>query len=374
MTQTHTQIQTRNTPASSFVPRLAQGLLATRWLQPLHDRAALNGLLGSLNPLWSVDQVRAEVIEVLIETADTRSFVLRPNHLWRGFKAGQHVVLEVEIEGRRHQRVFSLSSAPSDGLLRLTVKRQPGGLVTGWLHERLRVGQVLGIGAAAGELVLPASLPGRILMLSAGSGITPLMAMLRDLHARDANTDVVFVHSCRSPQEQIFGAALRELAQAWPRLRLVEHYSATQGRLEAAGLQALVPDWQNYGYVGLCGPVGFNGMVESLWQSRGLQERLHSESFGAPLPPSAAEGTRAEVRCVRSEKLFAASGGPLLAEAEQAGLKPRYGCRIGICRSCQCVKRSGTVENLLTGEVSSVPGQTIQLCISAARSDLALEL
>ena len=112
------------------------------------------------------------------------------------------------------------------------------------------------------------------------------------------------------------------------------------------------------------------------WRARGLAAQLHEESFGVPSAGAAAADAAAlEIRCARSERLFTAGGAtPLLVAAEHAGLRPRYGCRMGICHTCSCVKRSGTVENLLTGEVSSEPGERIQLCISRARTDLTLEL
>lgn len=138
------------------MPRFATAGLATKlrngsrralrspWLHPLNDSEAIDDLLAMANPRWSLTQVRAEVVAREAQTADTASFWLRPNWLWTGFRAGQHVTLTVEIEGVRHQRVYSLSSDPAQPrLLRLTVKRQPEGRVSNWLHTRLRVGDVI---------------------------------------------------------------------------------------------------------------------------------------------------------------------------------------------------------------------------------------
>jgi ferredoxin-NADP reductase len=354
----------------------AAALWRSPWLRPLNDLHAIDDLLAQVNRTWSLGRIRARVRRVAQETPDTRTFVLRPNRNWPGFRAGQHVPVEVEIGAVRHQRIYSLSSSPADGrLVAITVKRQPGGKVSNWLHDHLQVGDVLTLGAAAGEFVLPRHAPERLLMLSAGSGITPLMSMLRELRANGYAGDVVFVHACRSPEHAIFGAELRRLVATWPHLRLYLHYSRDGGRLDVGTLSALVPDHAERRTF-LCGPQGLMAAFQDHWRARGMEDRLQLEHFGIAAPRLTADGEAAmTVRWARSQRSFTASGAaPLLVEAERAGLTPRYGCRIGICRTCQCVKLSGTVENLRTGKVSSEPGESVQLCISRARSDLVLDV
>jgi ferredoxin-NADP reductase len=281
--------------------------------------------------------------------------------------------VEVEIDGVRHRRTYSLSAATAPGrTTAITVKRHAGGLVSNWLHDRLAPGDVLSLGAPAGSFVLPRPLPERLLMLSAGSGVTPLMSMLRDLHQRDYAGSVAFVHVCRDRANAIFGDELAALAERWPVLTLRTCYSAAAGRLDVAALARLVPDYATR-HTLLCGPEAFMATFREHWRARGL-DRLQYERFGVAAP-AAAPGKAVEVRCLRSERVFEAPGAAaLLVEAERAGLRPPYGCRIGICHTCQCTKQSGTVENLLTGDVSSEPGERIQLCISRARSNLVLEL
>jgi ferredoxin len=111
-------------------------------------------------------------------------------------------------------------------------------------------------------------------------------------------------------------------------------------------------------------------------EQQGFDAPMFSERFvGVPLLPSTAPGTPVQVSMFESGSTFATQGTePLLMQAERAGLSPKHGCRIGICRSCQCIKSSGTVENLQTGEVSSAPNELIRLCISTARSDVVLAL
>jgi ferredoxin-NADP reductase len=349
-------------------------LLRSPWLRPLNDLDALDDLLGQVHPTWALGRIKARLVEIREETPDVQSFLLRPNRRWPGFAAGQHVSVALELRGVRHHRTFSLSSAPGDRLLRLTVKRQPGGLVTNAMHERLAVGDVVELSPPAGDFVLPAPLPAKLLLLSAGSGVTPVASMLRDLRQRDPARDVVFVHVCRTPRDAIFAAEREALAAGMPRLRLVTHVTAERGRLDADALVALVPDAAER-HTLLCGPASFMAMVQARWEADGGVDRLACERFSGPVAGPRAPGAPVQVRATRSHCAFTTSGErPLLVDAERAGLAPKHGCRMGICRTCRCRLTSGTVENLRTGEIHAEPGQLIQLCVSVARSDLELEL
>lgn len=345
-------------------------------LRPLNDPVALDDLLAQLNPLWSLRQARARVLEIVEETADARTYVLKPNRHWRGFRAGQHALIEVEIGGAREQRCYSLSRAPGgDGRLAITVKRQPEGRVSGWLHAQMKIGQVLGLGQAEGEFVLPDELPERILLLSAGSGITPMRALLGELRQRGYAGEVTLLHACRGREDFIFGAELLELARVWPALQLQLHDTRRDGRLDAAALALAVPDFAQRA-TWLCGPGAYMRWVREAYRAQGVLDRLRTESFGAMVPEMAnVAADTVNVQCRTSNSSFSAnSGSPLLIEAENAGLQPRYGCRRGICRTCQCRKRSGQVQNLLTGALSSPGEEWIQLCISVARTDLVLDV
>lgn len=364
--------------ASSLAHHLRSGArraLRSPWLHPLNDTEAINGLLGDLNPMWSLNEIRAEVIARIQETPDTISLMLRPNRLWPGFRAGQHVTVTVEIDGVREQRVYSLSSAAAqDPQLRLTVKRQSQGRVSNWLHDVLRVGDVIALSEPSGDFTLP-DMAAPLLFLSAGSGITPMRALLDTLQARQQDGEkinAVFVHVCRNAREQIFADELDALARSLPGLRVEILHSAVQ-RPDLDTLLARVPDYAaRLSY--LCGPASFMAAVEQRWQHDGIAARLRLERFGLA-PRAIDDGGRAEVRCAKSERVFsAATAEALLPAAEGAGLKPAYGCRIGICRSCLCRKKSGVVEDLVSGERSGAGEEWIRLCVSAPRSDLELDL
>jgi ferredoxin-NADP reductase len=349
------------------------------WVESIVRLSAIEQSLQALHPLLSFTEVRARVVKVVNETALTKTFVLQPNALWEGARAGQFVRIRQEIAGRRVERVYSLSSRPGARRIAFTVKRQSGGQVSNHLHDHLKVGDVLTISQAMGEFVLPDTvpnlLPAKMLLLSAGSGITPVMSMLRGLNALGYTGDVAFVHICRAPDDLIFANALKDLAARWPGLRVVLHFDESEGRFTTDTLQHLVPDLQDRS-TWLCGPSGLMDAVHQLWLDLGVAAPLQSERFVAYVPlPASATGTPVQVRLAASQQGFTTQGSaPLLVQAEQAGLTPKHGCRIGICRSCQCIKASGTVENLQTGEISSAPNELIRLCITAARSDVTLDL
>jgi ferredoxin-NADP reductase len=323
---------------------------------------------------------RARVVDIVRETADTKTFVLQPGPHWRGHQAGQYATLEVERDGVRTRRCYSISSPPGEPTVSLTIKRLPEGRVSQWLHDRLCVGDAVELGPAAGDFVLPDPLPARLLFVSGGSGITPIMAMLRELACRQALTDVVVVHHARRRDDVIFGDALATLARAHRGLRLQLGLSDDRaGRFDEQRLAAAVPDFADRAAF-VCGPPGLMARVEEMWRAAGAGEQLRRERFvaGAPAITTSGESQRVQVSLAASARSVVAdtagSAGTLLEQLERAGVRPAYGCRIGICHSCQCRKRAGSVQNLVTGAISSEPDEDIQLCISVPRSDLELVL
>ena len=360
-------------------PRLASQLVHTLerpWLSAIVRKSAVEDTLNALHPLLSLDTVKARVVHITHESPTVRSFILEPNAHWQGARSGQFVRVQAEINGRRTERAYSLSSRGGAQRLALTIKRKEGGLMSNFMHQQLRVGSVLTVSQAEGEFVLPANepLPGKILLLSAGSGVSPVMALMRELHEQEYAGDVCFLHVCRDASEQIWVDEMLLIGAQMPGLTVVTHLTATQGRLDAQALLATVPDLAERA-TWLCGPAAWMDQLHALWAEKGYASTLTSERFGGGPTVPADAGTPVSVVCERSATQFMTEGAqPLLVQAERAGLAPKHGCRIGICRSCQCTKKSGTVENLLTGEISSAPNEEIRLCISTARSDVTLAL
>jgi stearoyl-CoA 9-desaturase NADPH oxidoreductase len=344
------------------------------WLSGIVRASAIDDTLTALHPMLSLHQVRARVVKVINETPDTKTFVLQPNAHWQGAQAGQFVSVRCEINGRMVERLYSLSSMAGTKTLAITVKRQPLGTMSEYLHHHVKVGTVLTLSQAAGDFTLPAWLPAKILLLSAGSGITPVMSMLRTLQAQHYSGDVIFLHSCSDTEQRIFGAELDALLNTLPGLRLITHFSRTQGRMDTAKLQSYVSDLAERA-TWMCGPAVWMDSVHALWSEQGWHSPLRSERFGPPPARAVSAGEALHIHFTTSKQSFTTdTADNLLTQAERAGLQPRHGCRIGICHSCQCTKRSGTVENLVTGEVSSAPNQLIRICISQARSDVMLDI
>jgi ferredoxin-NADP reductase len=334
--------------------------------------------LQELDPSLSL-RPRARVVEIIRETPDAKTFVLSPNRLWKGHVAGQYVTIEVEIDGRRSCRCYSISSAPGRGRsFSITVKRVAGGLVSNWLHDHAAAGDTVGIGQAAGDFILPETLPARILFITGGSGITPVCALLEELAGRAALGDVILLHYAPTRADVIRHDRLRTLADRHGGFRLLLGLTREKGgvaRFAGEPLRSLVPDFHRR-ETWLCGPEGLRNRVKTLWQAEGIGERLHEERFAARTAvPSTAEVPQVTVTLNRSRRRFDTNGpGTLLEQTERAGANPAFGCRMGICQTCKCVKRSGAVQNLRTGAISSDPDEEIQLCLSIARSDVELDL
>lgn len=358
----------------------ARSLDRMLWSPALEALAAPHGVeryLEQLNPMWSRSAVRARVVHVRHETADCATLTLRPNRHWAGaFQAGQYLRVELEVDGIRRRRCYSISSSPhrADGLIQMTVKRQPGGRVSGAVHEKLGAGRIVTLSQAEGDFVLPAQRPEHLLLIAGGSGITPMMSMLRALDDEGHAGRVTLIHYARRPADRIFGAELTVLAARRPLWRILPVFTAQGGaHLGAATLAAQVPDHaQALTYV--CGPTALIAAAEQHWGVLGLQDRLRIERFSATPAAAAAGDACGDLHFARSERHAANNGRSLLDQAEAAGLRPESGCRMGICHSCSCRKTRGAVRNLRTGQLSTEPGETIQLCVSVAVGDVTLDL
>ncbi|MFY2764693.1 ferredoxin reductase [Arenimonas sp. MALMAid1274] len=348
-------------------------MLRSPLLAPFNHAPAWDRLASLVNPVWSLEEPRGRVVRVVDEAPQVRSLWLRPNGRFRGFAPGQHVMLGLEIAGVRQSRCFSFSTAPRrDGLLRLTIKSSPDGRFSPHAHGLLP-GAVVRLGQAMGGFA-PRAADAPLLMLAAGSGITPMMSLLHGLAAARSCRDMVLLQVARTADESLFSAELQELGRRLPGLRVLRHVTADAGRPDAGHVARLVPDWRDREAL-LCGPEGYMALVGSIYAEAGLRHQLQQESFGRrATPPDPAAARHAIHRASGAASFIAQSGQTLLEAAEAAGLSPPSGCRRGICRSCSCLKRSGTVLNQLTGMASGPGEELIQLCISTPQSALELAL
>jgi len=335
------------------------------------------------NPLWATHSLTARVIDVWDETATARTLTLRPGRGWRRHRAGQHVRVGVPIAGMHHTRTYSISSPPerNDELITITVKATPGGRVSSHLVRNVARGSHVALGLPQGDFVLPDAVPVRPLFVTAGSGITPIMSMLRSFDARGALPDVVHVHYAPHEYDVIFDAELDDLARRHPGYRLQRVFTRELGdgrsaerHFGAAQLEHLCPDWRARDAFA-CGPQGLLAALERHWTDAALPRRLHLERFHAPwaeLPSSITGGT---VRFARSDAAVDADGRMnLLRVAEDVGLNPPHGCRMGICHGCDARLVSGCVRDLRTGALVNEPGATVQICVNAAAGDVEIDL
>jgi ferredoxin-NADP reductase len=330
-------------------------------------------LLGTINPVWSTSEPAGRVVAVHRETADTSTLVLRTGRRSR-HQAGQFVGVGTQLDGVWHWRTYSVTSRPGDRLLAVTVTAVPGGTVSGALAHRTPVGAVLRLGPPAGEFVLPDPVPEKLLFVTAGSGITPVMGMLRHLAATrpEALCGAVAVHCDRTSDDIVFGPELRALSTATG-LRLVERHTALDGRLTPDALSYLVPDWAAR-QAWACGPAGLLDDLGDWWGRHGDPEALRVERFVAPRP-AADTGTGGRVRFTKSAvETEAAPGQPLMLAGEAAGALLPNGCRMGICHTCVGRLLSGAVTNLHTGERHDTPGEPVRTCVSGAAGDVEIEL
>ena len=350
----------------------AAGRLTARLTTPLLPE----DYLALLNPLWSAHDLCGRIEAVVPETAQAATLVIRPGRAWEAaagqVRAGQWIRLGVEVNGVRHWRTFSLSRVPdrADGTFAVTVKTHPDGLVSRCLVRHTRPGAIVRLGRPEGDFVLPDH-PVRPLFLTAGSGVTPVMAMLRDLEPR-AGEDIVMIHSARTPRDVIFGEELRTLAARRPGFTLIERHTATAGRLRLAELDGLCPRWADRP-TWACGPSGLLDAAAEHWAATGRAAGLHIERFQTPTLVTGGEGGTA--RFAKSGRTAEAPGDtPLLEVGEEAGALMPSGCRMGICFTCVGRLNSGQVRDLRTGTVHGEEGDLIQTCVSAAAGPVDIEL
>ncbi|MFW6067193.1 MAG: ferredoxin reductase [Myxococcota bacterium] len=364
------------------LPSWARRLLGSPLLEAMTAPHGVSRYLEAIDPAWSLDEDRAQVLDIRRETEDAVTLVLRPLSAPVPFRAGQFVPLTVEVDGVRRTRCYSLSCSEhrGDGLLEVTVRRHPRGVVSGYLNDRARPGLVVGLGQAQGEFTLPSPRPPRLLLISGGSGITPVMSILRTLCDEGWGGRATFLHYARSPRDVIFGAELEDLASRHPNVDLVPVYTRAAPDPRSRGLRGhFTPEHleaADPGHRGaetyVCGPPALVAAVREAREAEGLSERLRVEQF-EPSPPSHA-GTSGRVRFEASGVATEGDGRTLLELAEAAGLSPEHGCRMGVCHRCTRRLTGGRARHVRTGEVCAEPGTEIQLCVNAPDGDVAIDL
>lgn len=315
---------------------------------------------------------RGVVTRVVPRTDRATSIELRVGRGWQPHQPGQFVTVGVDVDGIRHHRCFSLTSPPDERRIEITVQAVDGGIVSPYLAHRVRPGEVLHLSPPAGDFTLTGDAP--LLFVSGGSGITPFLGMVRSLVASGANREVTLLHHAPTPRDAIARDELAHTARTQRWLRIHTEFIAAGGRhLRRELVDGLVPDWTAcHSYV--CGPPGLRAAAVEIWSAAGCIDRLRVESFQPPDTAPALSGSTATMACSRSGAIVAvAPGESLLEAAERAGLRPRSGCRMGICHTCATPLRAGVAQDRRDGRTVDAGGH-VQLCVSTALTDLELDL
>lgn len=327
--------------------------------------------LDLFHPLRKNADLRGRVVAVERHSDAATTVSIRPGRGWRGHKPGQYIRIGVEVDGVRLWRAYSITSrvGQADGLITITVRAIPDGKVSHHVLRGLHPGTIVMLDQATGDFTQPSTPPARVLFLTAGSGITPVIGMLRNHHFEDA----VVVHSSPDPSQMLFADELHERASAGE-FRLVERFTASEGTLPVSRIGDVVPDWDER-VAWVCGPTGLLDDAETHWSEAGLTCLLHVERFR---PRIIAEGEGGDVTFTESDvTVDSPASTPLLDVGEDAGVLMPSGCRMGICFNCVASLTSGAVRDLRTGETTQAIDEDpvlIQTCVSAAAGPCSIKL
>ncbi len=332
--------------------------------------------LELINPLWSTQELRGRIERIEPETPDAVSVLIRPGHEWTGHKPGQYLRIGVVVDGVHHWRAYSLTSEPerSDRCIGITPQLVDSGKVSPYLVRQARPGTIVRLGGVEGTFVLPEPLPEKLLFISAGSGITPIMSMLRSLDRRDAIADVVHIHSARSEDRVIFGDQLRDIDRRHEGVDLRLRLTGARGRISPGDLDQLCPDWRQR-HTFLSGPAEMLEAMSGHWEREGDRQLLAMERFQPVIGGDPGEGEGGTVFFAKSRVEAVCDGGtPILVGGEEAGAILPFGCRMGICHTCVGKLRAGQVRDLRTGEVHGAEGETVRTCVNAPEGPIEIEL
>lgn len=361
--------------AEPSVSPLRRGLL--RAARALTTPLLPDDYIALMNPAWSTRELTGTIVRIQPETDDASTVVVRPHFPWPGHRPGQYLRIGVEINGIRHWRAYSLTSDPGhpDGLVSITVKYVESGKMSPFFVRQVEPGATVFLGAVEGTFCLPEPLPPKLLFISAGSGITPIMSMLRELDRRHALDDVFHLHCHRRDDDFIFESMLRGLAERRPGYELHAQVSSRDGRVVPNALDTLCPDWREREAF-LSGPGGMIDDLGNHWKQQADPERLHVEHFQPVIgtgDTDVGEGGTVYFR-VTDVRAECPPGISVLVGGERAGGVLPFGCRMGICHTCVGRLAAGKVRDLRTRELTAEEGQMVRTCVNTPEGHVEIEL
>jgi glycine betaine catabolism B len=364
-------------------------------------------------PLWTEGDIQLKVADIIEETDDVKTFrLVGTSPVLFSFKPGQFVTVKPVIDGREVRRSYTISSSPSrPHCLEITIKRTPDGLVSNWMHDHVKLGDHLFVHGPSGMFSCFNYPSGKMLFIGAGSGITPVMSMLRWIVDTAADVDAHLLVSAKSPRDIIFRNELNWMSSRHSGIRVcvtctsrvtgADSWTGLTGRCDEKMLKLFTPDLLDR-HIFMCGPPPFMEAVKETLRKLGFPlANLHTESFGGarvargekveardvPKPPAPESQTVAsapvdvpktvsfQVNFVRSGKSIATAGEASLLElAEVNGVEIDYACRSGVCGTCKTKLNKGKVEmseNELSDEEKAEG--FIYPCVSKPVSDLEID-
>jgi ferredoxin-NADP reductase len=342
-------------------------------------------------PVYEPAEFELELLAIRPETEDVSSFDFRlvgpPGRL--KFHPGQALTLRLAVDGETAFRTFTIASSPTrPELVTLTVKAAATGRVTRWMRRTLSPGMRIAARGPVGRFSVVWHYAEKLLLVSAGSGATPMISALRWLADRREPTDIAYLHVARRPEDLLFREELPALQQALPNLRAIfavtapppQSWTGPTGRLTRPMFAAIAPDAVERETF-CCGPAAFMSAVEAIYSAEGGDPaRFHTETFGVPDPPVPAPALASDGASLMltfgGRSLPGGADSTVLAAALAGGLVVPTGCRNGICGACRLRKLSGEVEMRHNGGLSPREERDglILACCSRPRSDLVLEM
>lgn len=352
-------LEKRNSPINTFVDSVFDKNAADFWLQ-------------KVNPLWSVHQSLGKIVQKESTAADTVSLTIQCNRHFRMGQAGQHHPVIVECQGRRYERTYSLTQLDARHIL-LTVKKVAQGIVSSWLVEQSKVGDKIEFGQPYGDMTL-AKTSSAMVLLAAGSGITPMYSLIQAMNQSQINSQqsVTLLYWVKKQGDEAFKEYFEQLAVKNSNFKVQIFYtqeSHPDARLNTEHLVQLADLTQSVVYT--CGPSGFVSTAEALFEN---VQNFKSEAFSLT-PVISNDVGFVNITLTQSNKTLAIpKGQSILVALEQQNIKPKHGCRMGICNKCACNKAQGATKNLVNGAENKEPGNLLRICVSSAQTDLVLDI
>jgi ferredoxin-NADP reductase len=347
---------------------------------PKGSSAWINFGLSHLSKTWSVNRIKAKLVRIQEESPDVKSFYLEPNGLWKGFLPGQHVNVSLKINGRFQTRTFSFSSHPKEKLLRITIKKIPGGLVTNHIHTHSKRGDIWELGEATGNFVISENLENeKILFISGGSGITPILSQLKELSRQNSNSQITLLYFSKTEKDILFKNELNLLTHTLKNFKVVHFLSEEEnpkynfGIFEESILNYHVPDFKEHSTF-FCGPEPLKRIVFSIYNRENLETKILSENFGLFNQKEEDVAELQKVKLLFRAREEEVGSQNILDSLLDKGVSLQHGCKAGICNTCACMKAKGRVKNLITGKISDDSREKIKLCVSVAMTEIHLEV